>query len=172
MQKFFNNTIKILRSDDSPNQIAMGFALGMILGFTPFRTLHNMLIILILIIFNINLGSALFSFAIFSGFAYLFDPLFHNFGYYLLMDVQWLHGLWTALYQFPIVALSRYNNTVVTGSFVISIIIFIPVFLFAKYFVLYYRQHLDPIIEKSKIVKIIKASKFYSVYKKIQAVRN
>ncbi len=124
---------KILRSDDSPNQIALGFALGMILGLTPFWTLHNMLVILILIVFNVNLGSALFAFALFSGLAYLLDPVFHSFGYFLLVDVHGLHGLWTALYQFPIIALSRYNNTVVMGSFVISLILFLPIFFFINF---------------------------------------
>ncbi len=164
--------IKILRSDDSPNQIALGFALGMVLGLTPFWTLHNILIILVLIIFNINLGSALLSFALFSGLAYLFDPLFHNFGYYLLVDVHGLHPLWVYLYQFPVVALSHYNNTVVMGSLVSALILFIPVFFAAKYFVFYYRAHLDEKIQKTRIVKFIKASKFYSVYKKIEAVRH
>ena len=164
--------LKILRSEDSPNQIAWGFALGMILGLTPFWTLHNLLIIIIIIIFNVNLGSAIFSFVIFSGLAYLFDPLFHSFGYYLLVDAHALHGLWSALYQFPIIALSRYNNTVVTGSFISSLILFVPMFLFAKYFVVYYRKHLDPIIQKSRIVKLFKASKFYKIYKKIETVRH
>ncbi len=163
---------KILRSENSPNQIAWGFALGMILGLTPFWTVHNMLIILILIVFNVNLGSALFAFALFSGLAYLLDPLFHNFGYFLLVDVHSLHSLWTALYQFPVIALSRYNNTVVMGSLAVSLILFVPVFFFIKFFVRYYREHLDPIVQKLKIVKLFKASKFYKVYQKIEAVRH
>ncbi len=164
--------IKILSSEDSPNQIAWGFALGMIIGLTPFWTLHNMIILLVLIIFNVNLGSALFALALFSGMAYLFDPLFHSFGYYLLVQVPWLHGFWAALYQYPVVALSRYNNTVVAGSTVSAFLLFAPVFFGVKYFVVYYRKTLAPVVQKSRIVRFIKASKFYSVYKKIEAVRH
>ncbi len=162
---------KILRSDDTPAQIAVGFSLGMILGLTPFFTLHNFLILLIVIIFKVNLGSVLFAFAIFSGLAYLLDPLFHSVGYFLLVDVSALHGLWTFLYQFPVVALSRYNNTVVLGSLVVSLILFLPILFAMKYFVVYYRKHLDPKFQKLKIVQFVKSTKFYSIYKKIQAVR-
>ncbi len=162
---------KILRSEDTPSQIAVGFSLGMILGLSPLLTLHNVLIILIVIIFRVNLGSVIFSFALFSGLAYLLDPLFHNLGYYLLVDLSALHGLWTYLYQFPLVALSRYNNTVVMGSLVVSLILFLPILFLMKYFVIYYRQHLDPKFQKLKIVQLFKSTKFYSVYKKIQAVR-
>ncbi len=162
---------KILRSEDTPIQIALGFSLGMILGLTPFFTLHNIFIIIIVILFKVNLGSVLISFALFSGLAYLLDPLFHSLGYFLLVDLSALHGLWTFLYQFPIIALSRYNNTVVMGSFVISLILFLPLTFFMKYFVIYYRKHLDPKLQKLKIVQLFKSTKFYSVYKKIQAVR-
>ncbi len=162
---------KILRSEDTPAQIAVGFSLGMILGLSPLLTLHNILIILMVIIFRVNLGSVLFSFALFSGLAYLLDPLFHSLGYYLLVDLSALHGLWTFLYQFPIVALSRYNNTVVMGSLVVSLILFLPVLFLMKYFVINYRNHLDPKFQRLKIVKLFKATKFYSVYKKIEAVR-
>lgn len=163
--------LKILRSEDSPSQIAIGFSLGMILGLTPFFTLHNLLIVLIVIIFKVNLGSVIFSFVLFSGLAYLLDPLFHSLGYFLLVDLSALHGLWTFLYQFPIVALSRYNNTVVMGSLAFSLVFFLPVLFFMKFFVIYYRKHLDPKFQKLKIVQLIKSTKFYSVYKKIQAVR-
>ncbi|APF17720.1 Conserved hypothetical protein CHP03546 [Caldithrix abyssi DSM 13497] len=163
--------LKILRSDDTPAQIAVGFSLGMILGLTPFFTLHNVLVILIVIIFKVNLGSVIFSFALFSGLAYLLDPLFHSLGYFLLVDVPALHGLWTFFYQFPIIALSRYNNTVVMGSLAVSLLLFLPVTFGVKLFVIYYRKTLDPKIQQLKIVQLLKSTKFYAIYKKIQAVR-
>ncbi len=161
---------KILRSGESPNKIAAGFTLGMIIGLTPFWSLHNIILILIIIIFSVNLASSLFAFAIFSGLAYLFDPLFHDFGYYLLVDVSALNSLWASLNSIPVATLSRYNNTVVIGSLVSSIILALPLFLSTKYFVVYYRKQIDPKLQKLKIVQVIKGSKFYSIYDKYKGL--
>ena len=161
---------KILRSGESPNKIAAGFTMGMIIGMTPFMTFHNLVLILLIIILNVNLASSLFAIAIFSGLAYLFDPLFHSIGYFLLVDVSFLNGFWTMLYSFPLLALSRYNNTVVTGSLAMAIVFILPVFFFAKYFVVYYRKKLDPKLQKLKIVQAVKGSKFYSLYAKYKGL--
>lgn len=161
---------KILRAEDTPNQIAAGFVLGMIIGLTPFWTVHNMVIIFLIAILKVNIGAAMFAFAICSGLAYLFDPLFHNLGYFLLVDMTSLKGFYTTLYNIPVIALSRYNNTVVMGSLVVSILLIIPVFPFMKYFVTYYRKHLDPKLQKLKIVQIVKGSTFYNLYEKIRGV--
>ena len=52
--------VKILRSAASPNQIAAGFIIGMIIGLTPLWTLHNLILFVLLIILNVNIASALF----------------------------------------------------------------------------------------------------------------
>ncbi len=158
---------KILRSGDSPNQIAVGFAMGMIIGLTPLFTFHNLVVFFFAIILNVNLAMVFFSFALFGALAWILDPVFHNLGFFLLVDMAGLKPLWTALYNFPVIALSRYNNTVVTGSFAAALILFIPVFFFAKYFVFYYREHIDAKFQKLKIVQMIKGSKFYTAYEKI-----
>lgn len=160
--------VKILRSAASPNQIAAGFVIGMVIGLTPFWTLHNMILIVILIIVNVNIGTAIFSFILFSAFAYLADPLFHNLGYFLLVDMESLKNLWTFLYNTPLVALSRYNNTVVIGSLVAALILSIPMFFLAKTGVIYYRENIDKKMQKWKIVQAVKGSKIYSFYEKIR----
>ena len=160
--------VKILRSAASPNQIAVGFMIGMVIGLTPFWTLHNMILIVILIILNINIGTAIYSFVLFSAVAYLIDPLFHSLGYFLLVDMTSLNSLWTLLYNFPIVALSRYNNTVVIGSLAISIILALPMYFIAKSGVIYYRENIDQKMQKWKIVQVVKGSKLYSFYEKLK----
>jgi uncharacterized protein (TIGR03546 family) len=160
--------VKILRSAASPHQIAGGFVIGMIIGLTPFWTLHNIVLIVILIIVNINIGTALFSFILFSAFAYLADPIFHHFGYFLLVDMDNLKDLWTLLYNMPLVALSKYNNTVVAVSLVIALILSLPTYFLAKIGVIYYRENIDSRIQKWKLVQAIKGSKIYTFYEKIR----
>ena len=166
--KYIAKLIKILRSAASPNQIAGGFILGMVMGLTPLFSLHNLLIFIIVVILNVNFTMVIFSIAICSGFAYLFDPLFHDLGYYLLVDVKSLHGLWTSMYNIPIVALSKFNNTVVMGSFVSSIVLMLPGFFLVKYGVIGYREKIDARIQKLKIVQAMKGSKLYGIYVKIR----
>ena len=160
--------VKILRSAASPNQIAAGFVIGMIIGLTPFWTLHNMILIIILIILNINIGMAIYSFVIFSAVAYLVDPIFHSFGYFLLVDMASLNNLWTFLYNLPLVALSRYNNTVVIGSLAVAIILTLPMFFMAKSGIIYYRENIEQKMQKWKIVQVVKGSKIYSFYEKLK----
>ncbi len=161
---------KILRSEDSPNKIAFGFVMGMIIGLTPLWTIHNLILIVLIVILRVNIGASLFGYIIFGMLAYVLDPVFHSFGYYLLVDVAVLHGFWARLYQIPVVALSHYNNTVVIGSLVSSIILFIPVFFAMKYFVVWYRRVVDPKLQKLRIVQIFKATKFYRMYEKIKII--
>jgi uncharacterized protein (TIGR03546 family) len=160
--------VKILRSAASPNQIASGFVIGMVIGLTPFWTLHNLILIAILIILNINIGTAIYSFILFSAIAYLADPLFHNLGYFILVDMVNLKSLWTYLYNLPVVALSRYNNTVVIGSLTMAVILSLPTFFLAKSGIIYYRENIDQKMQKWKIVQVVKGSKIYSFYDKIK----
>jgi uncharacterized protein (TIGR03546 family) len=159
---------KILRSAASPHQIAIGFVFGMIIGLTPFWTLHNIILLILLIIVNINIGTAIFSFLLFSAVAYLADPIFHNLGYILLVDIEGLKGLWTFLYNFPVVALSRYNNTVVIGSFFTALVLSAPAYFLVKIGVVFYRENIDSKIQKWKLVQAIKGSKIYTFYEKIK----
>ncbi|HHJ52092.1 MAG TPA: TIGR03546 family protein [Caldithrix abyssi] len=162
--------VKILASEESPNQIAMGFAMGMIIGFTPFWAVHNLLLILLIIVLRVNIASAMLGYVVFGLLAYPLDGLFHAFGFYLLVDAAWLHGFWQSVNQIPIFALSRYNNTVMVGSLVSGLILFVPVFFLFKAFVGYYRRKLHPKFQKLKIVQLFKASKFYAIYQKVKFV--
>jgi len=164
--QFIGKLIKILHSAASPGQIAGGFILGMIIGLTPFWSLHNLLVVLVIILLNVNIAMAIFSFIIFSGFAYLLDPLFHSFGYFLLVDLTFLQGFYTFLYNIPVFELSRFNNTVVMGSLVTSLLLLIPVFILVQKGVIQYRADVLQRLEKWKVVKAIKGTKIYSWYSK------
>ena len=169
--KLLGKLFKALRSGVSPTQIAGGFIFGMILGLTPLWNLHNLLVVILIIILRVNISMAIFSFLICSGIAYLLDPLFHSFGYWLLVEVTALQGLWTSLYNTPVVPLTRYNNTVVMGSLVGSLILILPMFFLVKSGVILYREKLEARIQKLKIVQVVKSSKIYSVYEKISDLR-
>ena len=166
--KLLVKIIKILQSEISPSQIAGGIVLGMILGLTPFWSLHNLIVILIIIVVAVNISMMLLSFAFFSGVAYLLDPLFHSLGYYFLVDVPSLKPLWTAIVNSPILALSNLNNTVTLGSLLVSLLLVIPVFFLSKKGVLFYRKHLAEKVKKMKISRIVTGSKIFNMYQKFK----
>ena len=166
--QFISKFIKVLRAGATPGQIAGGFMLGFIIGLMPFMTLQGAALIVVLFFLNVNLAAATLAMFVSSFFAFLLDPLFHNLGFYLLTGVPALHGMWTALYNMPVAPLSRFNNTVVLGSFVAGLVLALPVFVLARKGVISYRSGLEEKIRKWKIVRWLTGSKIANWYFKIR----
>jgi uncharacterized protein (TIGR03546 family) len=168
--KLLTNFIKILRAGQTPRQVAGGFALGSILGLSPMLTLQGMLVWVVILILDINLSAATLSVLVFSLFAYIFDPLFHRLGYFLLVNIDGLKGVWATLYNAPIAPLTRFNNTIVMGSFVAALILFIPIYFGMKQFVIAYRANIGTRIEKMKVYQVISKSWIVQTYQKIRGM--
>lgn len=163
-----SNFLKILRAGQTPRQIAAGFALGSIVGLSPVFTLQGLVVWLLILIFNVNLSAAILSFTLFSVVAYLLDPLFHWLGYQLLVNVEALKDLWTTLYNAPIAPLTRFNNTVVMGSFLAAIVLSLPVYFGMKQFVIAYRATIGAKVERWKIYQIVSKSAIVRWYDRIK----
>ncbi len=166
--KFISKFIKVLRAGESPGLIAGGFTMGFVVGLTPFWTLQNIVILIIVILTKVNLSAAFFSIFLFSFVAYLFDPLFHNLGYFLLAQVEALNGLWTTFYNMPIAPLTRFYNTIVAGSLLTAIIMAFPVYFLGKNGIVSYRKTLGPKVENSKLVKAVRGTGLYKWYAKLR----
>ena len=158
--------LKALNSDSAPGQIALAFALALITGLTPLFSLHNVLILLIACIVSINFGAFILGTLFFSGLAYLVDPAAVSIGESLLTNVSY-QGFWTDLYQSDFWRATRFNNTLVLGSLVIAVIAFIPVLLLSRWLISAYRHKVMAWVDKLKITKVLKASKFYKIYQAI-----
>ena len=155
--------LKALNSDSAPGQIALAFALALIAGLTPLFSLHNVLILFIACIVRINFGAFLLGILFFSGLAYLIDPAAIALGESVLTNPG-AQGFLTELYQSDFWRATRFNNTLVTGSLIIALLAFVPVLLFSRWLISAYRNKLMVWVEKLKITKLLKASKFYKVY--------
>lgn len=166
--KLLSKFIKVLHSAASPSQIAWGFALGTILGFTPLWSLHNSIILILLIILNVNIASAMLAFLLFSFFAWLLDPVFLTIGFFVLVDITSLKSLWTCLYNAPIAPFTRFNNTIVMGSLLFSLVLLVPNYLWFKWFVFRYRDSWNEKIKKWKITKILLGNKIVQFYFKVK----
>ena len=160
--------INIFREGQTPRQVAGGFALGTLIGFSPMLTLQGMLVWLLILIFDVNFSAALLAMALCKLVAYMLDPLFHALGFFILVKIGFLQGLWTTMYNAPIAPLTRFNNTVVMGSFAFAAICFYPAFLGIKRATIAYRTHIHSRIEKLHIYKVLDRSKLVNYYRKFR----
>jgi len=153
--------LKLLNSETGTNQIAAGIACGFILGMTPAFSLQTLLVFLVIFMFRVQAGAAFLAAFFFKFIAYLLDPAFDLIGQKVLA-LDGLKPLFTTLYNMPIVPLTRFNNSIVMGSAVVSILAFPFVWFGAKVAVSKYRVH---IVQRFKSTKFWKAAQATSLYK-------
>lgn len=157
------NLLKALNSESGPGQIALAFSLALITGLTPLLSFHNLLILFLACIIRINFGAFILGTLFFSGLAYLLDPIFMSVGESLLLNES-LQTFWTGLYQSNFWRITEFNNTLVLGSLVVALVLFLPVLLLSRWLVTTYRERVMTWVNTLKITKILKASSFYKIY--------
>jgi uncharacterized protein (TIGR03546 family) len=163
--KLLRSLFKTLHSDGSPAQIAFGMALGAALGLTPIANAHNLLIVLLLAVLNVSFAAGLLAWGIFVPIGFMLDPVFHRIGQWLLVDAASLRPLWTSWDNTPGLALTNFNNTVVLGSFVAWLALFLPIYLAARFGVVRYRATIGERVKNSRYFKLLEASQLYNVYR-------
>lgn len=154
--KILKNIIVMFQTDISPNQIAWGFALGAILGLVP-NMFMKLVLFVVIMMFRVNLTAALISCSLYAIVSFPLDPLFDVLGYFVL-NIGFLNSFYTWLYNVPVIPFTNFNNTIVMGSIIVGLILFIPNGIFVKKFLVYYRTHLREKVSKWKIVKLLKSS--------------
>ena len=163
--KLLRSLVKTLHSDGSPAQIALGVALGAALGLTPIANAHNLVVLLLLAVLNVSFAAGMLAWAVFVPIGFMFDPIFDRVGRWLLVDVTTLRGVWTTWDNVPGLALTNFNNTIVLGSVVIWLALFLPIYFAARYGVVRYRATIGEKIMKSRYYKLLEASQVYNVYR-------
>lgn len=169
--KTLNNFLKLLNSETSPSQLSAGVAFGMIVGLTPFLSLHNLIIFFVVCLLRVNFSMFFLSLAGFKIVGFLADPFFDWLGYALLVHWESARPFWIAVTTGPLLPFFKFNNTIVMGSLFVSIVLWIPIFVFFVWFVKAYRQRYRERIQKSAFMKALKATPIYGLYEKYQAVR-
>jgi uncharacterized protein (TIGR03546 family) len=167
--KLLRSLVKTLHSDGSPAQIAIGVALGAALGLTPIANVHNVLVILLLAVLNVSFAAGMFAWAVFVPVGFMLDPIFDRVGRILLVDTASLRPVWTAWDNIPGLALTNFNNTVVLGSLVFWLLLFVPLFIplyvAARLGVVRYRATIGERVRNSRYYKLLEASQLYNVYR-------
>jgi uncharacterized protein (TIGR03546 family) len=151
--------VAALNSNTRPRQIAAAIALALLLALIPKTTPGippvNLLWVSIFIFtffIKINQAVELVFLAIFDLIALLLDPLLHLLGYTVL-TLPALHDFFTTLYNVPLLYFFKFYNTVVMGGLIAGIVLFVPMYLLARWGVNVYRDKIREKIAHSKLVK-------------------
>lgn len=158
--------LKVLNSESEPGQISGAVILAMIAGLTPLFSLHNLLVLFLVTALRVNLSAFMLSLVLFSGIGVLLDPLFHWLGLALLTTGA-LEGLWATLYGMPLFRLADFNNSVVMGSFVLSLLLSVPAYFLLNTLIRKYREHVLEWVRKTRLMRAFQASKIYRAYQSV-----
>lgn len=158
--------LKILNSESDPGQISLALCFAMVMGLSPLLSVYSLIVLFVVLFIRVNLSAFLLGWGLFALIGYALDPLFHSLGLSIL-TMPPLESLFTALYNMPVFRVMAFNNTLVMGSLVISLILFIPCFIIFKMLIIRYRKDLLAKLEKIKLFQILKASKLYSIYESL-----
>lgn len=116
---------KAVTAEATPRQLAWGLALGLLVGLVPKGNLLAMALMMVLCMLRINLAAGMMSAFVFSWVGMLLDPLTHQVGL-VLLSLDGLRPMWTALFEVPLMPWSGLNNTVVLGSFLCGLVLLWP----------------------------------------------
>lgn len=163
--RLLRDLVAALHGGSDPRNLAAGFALGAALGLVPKGNLFSAIFLLLFFVLRVDKGMALLSAAAFTPLGYAIDGPAHRLGLALLQAPA-LRGLWTTLYDLPIVPLTRFNNSVVLGNLVIGLALFAPLYFAALRLVAAYNASLAPVVEGLYIVKAVKGMRWYQTYRK------
>jgi uncharacterized protein (TIGR03546 family) len=155
-----------LNSESSTRQLALAIALGFIAGLAPLFTLHNIAILFIVLLVRMNIGVFILALGFFKGLSYLLSPMIVNVGESLLTS-EALQELWNVLYQLSLFKLAHFHHTYTLGALVLGIVLAVPLYFLSQILIEKYRFHIKNFIEKFKIIKALKASKFYQLYLRV-----
>lgn len=157
--------IKLINSETGTYQIATGIAAGFVLGMTPVLSLQSLLVFILLFIFRIQIGAAFLAAFFFKFVAFLLDPVFDEIGRLVLTQAS-LEPTFTYLYNLPIVPFTRFNNTVVMGSGVVTLITSPLVFYVSVILIRKYRARVVAKYKQTQFWKMVQATSLYQWYYK------
>ena len=166
MLSLFVKLFHALNSESSTRQISLAISLGFIVGLSPLLTLHNIAFIFVVLLLRVNIGGFIVALGFFKGLSYLLSSLIIMVGESLLTAPS-LQPLFDTLYQFSIFKLAHLHHTYTLGALVIGCLLAIPLYFLCNYLIEKYRIHIKAFFDKFRIVKALKASKFYSVYSQV-----
>lgn len=152
--KWIFDLFRVLNSNKNEGEIAAGFSFGIMLALIPGGNLLWVGLFVIGFFTRLNLLTAFVTMGLGKLLAVLIDPFLDSAGFYIL-NIKALGGIFTWLYNLPIVPYTAFNNSVVMGGFVVSIILAVPLFILFKKVIVLYREKVRDRIKNSRFGKYV-----------------
>ena len=135
MTSWLSQPIRSLRETmefgDTPKQLAMGIALGLVIGLVPKGNFMCIGLCLLAVSTRVNLGTTMLAAIVFSLVSPFADPLTHRIGLKLL-TWELAQPVYDILYGIPFVAWTAFNDTVVMGSLALGLSLSLPTYWLSK----------------------------------------
>ncbi|MCI7396990.1 MAG: TIGR03546 family protein [Spirochaetia bacterium] len=155
MLKAIAKLLGAISSNTRPGAIAHAVSCGVLLGFMPKDNLLWYILFIFILFMNIQRGAYALSILLGAALTVFLDPLFDSVGYSIL-TVESMKPYYASLLDIPFVAFTKFNNTVVMGSFVCGVAAYIPLYVLARLFVWAWRKYLAEKVRKLKIAAVLK----------------
>lgn len=159
------NFIRLLHSDSDTKPLAWGLTLGAFLGFSPFFSIQTFLVLLIVLVFKVQFGTATLSAFFFKLIAFIIDPLADILGRSVL-ESEVMRPTFAKMYNMPIVPYTRFNNSIIMGSFIFALLLSPFLYFGFKILIEKYRTNIVHSFEQTKLWKSFKATKIHDWYQK------
>jgi uncharacterized protein (TIGR03546 family) len=77
---------------------------------------------------------------------------------YAFLSAPALAPLWTELYNTPVLPWTGFNNTVLLGGLIFGLVMFVPIYIYAKKGAVVYNERFKVKVMNSKLAKGLKGS--------------
>ncbi len=162
MLKAIIKFLKAINKNSHPGEIAHAICCGMLLGFMPKNNALWYILFIAFLFMRIQKSAFVIFTFLFSLAAPYLDPAFDLIGYTVL-KMDFLQPVFVFLIKIPLVGYTKFYNSIVMGSLLSSLLLYIPVYFIARLLVQLWRSKLVPLMRKTRFVKI--ASKLSLVSK-------
>lgn len=119
--------VEALTREDASRELALGVAVGMLLGLVPKENLTAGMLAVLALSVRASLPAVIGSAGLFTALAAWTDPLAHQVGLRLLGS-PWVQPVGAWLYDLPLFPWTALNNTVVFGSLMLGLVLFGPAY--------------------------------------------
>jgi uncharacterized protein (TIGR03546 family) len=118
---------RALLASNAPEQLALGFTIGMVIGLVPKGNLIALSLCVLLFSMRCNKGLGLAVAVMFSFVGTWTDPFAHRLGLAAL-NFEPTQATYAAMFKLPLGPWLGFNNTVVTGSLLLGLYLAYPVY--------------------------------------------
>ena len=145
MIKYVTSFFRAINANAHPGDIAHAVALGLFLAILPKNNLTFTFLFFLSIFIRINKGAFFISFILFGFVTPFMDVLINNIGFWAV-QLLFLRPIFIALENIPFVALFKLSNTMVLGSIIWGLILYIPVYILTRIIIAKYRKYMQPAV--------------------------